>query len=241
MPFYYRDVTFSSLMSFYYRGVTFSSLISFYYRDVTFSSLMSFYYRGVTFSTLISFYYRDVTFSSLIPFYYCDVTFSSLMSFYCCDMTFPTLISFYYRDVTFSSLRWCDISFLDIILLAWWNIFYYYLFIVRELWLAERRVCMRVCKHGCDVKMFCFSRANHASTNLKKVLSWKTRQVYFIYPFPRRLKLEKSLETCCVNFFFAWADILSEKNPYFGKHFFFGKTKTDYTTGDLNSRYEGRV
>ena len=37
--------------------------------------------------------------------------------------------------------------------------------IVRALWLAERRVCMRVCKHGCDVKMFCFSRANHASTN----------------------------------------------------------------------------
>ena len=27
---------------------------------------------------------------------------------------------------------------------------------------------MRVCKHGCDVKMFCFSRANHASTHLKK-------------------------------------------------------------------------
>ena len=50
--------------------------------------------------------------------------------------------------------------------------------------------------------MFYFSRANHASTNLKKALSWKIRrQVYFIYPFPRRLKLGKSLETCCVNFF----------------------------------------
>ena len=70
--------------------------------------------------------------------------------------------------------------------------------IVRVLWLAERRVCMRVCKHGCDVKMFWFSRANHASTNLKKVLSWKPRQVYIIYPFPRRLKLRKSLGTCCV-------------------------------------------
>ena len=74
--------------------------------------------------------------------------------------------------------------------------------IVRALWLAERRVCMRVCKHGCGVKMFCFSRANHASTNLKKVLSWKPRQVYFIHPFPRRLKLGKSLERCCVIFFF---------------------------------------
>ena len=39
--------------------------------------------------------------------------------------------------------------------------------------LAEMCVCMRVCKHGCGVKMFCTSCANHASTNLKKVLSWK--------------------------------------------------------------------
>ena len=68
-------------------------------------------------------------------------------------------------------------------------------------WLAKRHVCMRVCKHSYDVKMFCFSNANHANTNLKKVLSWKTRQDYFIYPFPCWLKLGKSLETCCVNFF----------------------------------------
>ena len=27
---------------------------------------------------------------------------------------------------------------------------------------------MRVCKRGCGVKLFCFSRANHASTNLEK-------------------------------------------------------------------------
>ena len=45
--------------------------------------------------------------------------------------------------------------------------------IVRAFWLAERSVCMRVCKHGCGVKMFCFSRANHASTNLKKFSSSK--------------------------------------------------------------------
>ena len=40
--------------------------------------------------------------------------------------------------------------------------------IVRALGLAERRVCIRICKHGCDFMMFC---SNHASTNLKKVLS----------------------------------------------------------------------
>ena len=45
--------------------------------------------------------------------------------------------------------------------------------IVRALWLAERSVCMRVCKHGCGVKLFGFSRANHAITNLKKFLSSK--------------------------------------------------------------------
>ena len=42
---------------------------------------------------------------------------------------------------------------------------------------VERRVCMRVCKHGCDVKIFCFSRANHISTNLKKFLSSKLDKV----------------------------------------------------------------
>ena len=32
---------------------------------------------------------------------------------------------------------------------------------------TERSVCIRVCKHGCGVKMFRFSRADHASTNSK--------------------------------------------------------------------------
>ena len=37
-----------------------------------------------------------------------------------------------------------------------------------------REECLqRVCKHGFDIKMFCFSRANHASTNLKKFSSSK--------------------------------------------------------------------
>ena len=40
-------------------------------------------------------------------------------------------------------------------------------------WLAVRSVCVRVCKHGCGVKMFCFLWANHASTNLKKFFSSK--------------------------------------------------------------------
>ena len=66
---------------------------------------------------------------------------------------------------------------------------------------------MRVCKHGCDVKMFCFSRANHVSTNLKKFFSSELDKVtsrgpgYFFYPFLRRMKLGKSLQTSRVNFF----------------------------------------
>ena len=60
---------------------------------------------------------------------------------------------------------------------------------------------MRVCKHGFDVKMFCFSCANHASTNLKKFSSSKLDEFYSVYPFLRRLELGKSLQRRCVNFF----------------------------------------
>ena len=67
-----------------------------------------------------------------------------------------------------------------------------------------------------------FSRANHASTNFKKFLSWKTRQVYLIYPFPRRLKLGESLETCSVNFFrLSWH--FKREEPSFWKASFLQK------------------
>ena len=56
--------------------------------------------------------------------------------------------------------------------------------IVSALWLAERIVGMRVCKHGCDVKVFRFSRANHGSTNLIKFLSTKLDKfTLFTYSF----------------------------------------------------------
>ena len=62
--------------------------------------------------------------------------------------------------------------------------------IVRALWLAERRVCMGVCKHGWDVKMFCFSRANQASTNLKTFLSWKLHK-FTLLPIPSSVETWK--------------------------------------------------
>ena len=62
--------------------------------------------------------------------------------------------------------------------------------------------------------MFCFSRANQANTNLKKLLSQKLDKFNLLTHSPRRLRLGKSLQ----NMLFALADVLSEKNPYFGKH-----------------------
>ena len=62
--------------------------------------------------------------------------------------------------------------------------------IVCALWLADRRVCMRVCKHGCGVKMFCFSRANHAITKLIWKRFWveNSTHLLYLYPFPHQLK-----------------------------------------------------
>ena len=74
--------------------------------------------------------------------------------------------------------------------------------IVCALWLAKRSVCiMRVCKHGCGVKMFCSSRAKSRKHEFEKVFKFKTPKVYFIYSFLRRLKLGKSLQRRSVNFF----------------------------------------
>ena len=42
---------------------------------------------------------------------------------------------------------------------------------------------MRVYKHGCGVKMFCFSRAYHASTNLKKFSSSNSTSLLYL-PIP---------------------------------------------------------
>ena len=72
--------------------------------------------------------------------------------------------------------------------------------IERALWLAERRVCTRVCKHGCDVKMFCFSRANHASTSLKKFFGWNSTRLLYL-PVPLSGETWKIFTNTCVNFF----------------------------------------
>ena len=96
--------------------------------------------------------------------------------------------------------------------------------IVHAHWLVERSVCMRVWKHGCDVKMFC---AHHASTNLKMFLTRKLGKFTLCTHSLVGWNWENLYKTCRVNFFFALADILREKNPYF-RNLLFCKTKTDY-------------
>jgi len=54
---------------------------------------------------------------------------------------------------------------------------------------------MRVCKNGCEVTVFCFSRANQQARIWKSFRVFNSK-VYFIYPFSRRLKRGKSLQTC---------------------------------------------
>ena len=98
--------------------------------------------------------------------------------------------------------------------------------IVRALWLAERRVCRTVCKHGCDVKMLCFSRANHASTNFKKKNEFKTWQ-FTLFTIPSSAETWKIFTNKLCQYFSTFADILSEKNPYIGRHLFC-KTRTEY-------------
>ena len=84
---------------------------------------------------------------------------------------------------------------------------------MRTLWLGERCICMRVSKHGCDIKMFCFLRANRTSTNLKSFWVENSTSL-LIYPFPHWLKLRKSLQTCCVNFFLLSWHFKREKSVF---------------------------
>ena len=75
---------------------------------------------------------------------------------------------------------------------------------------------MRVCKHGCGVKLFGFSRANHAST---KIRVQNSKSLLYL-PIPSSAETWKIVTKKVCTFFFAKLTVLSEKNPYFGKHLF---------------------
>ena len=98
--------------------------------------------------------------------------------------------------------------------------------IVRVLWLAERSVCMRVCKHGCGFKMFCFSRASHASTNLKKFSSSKLHKfTLFTHSFVGWNLENRCKEGVSIFFRLSW-HFMREKSVFWKASFC--KTRTDY-------------
>ena len=97
------------------------------------------------------------------------------------------------------------------------------------LWLAKRHVCMRVCKHGCDIKMFCFSCANHASSNLKSF--WVQNSTSFLYlPIPSLAETWKILANKLCQFCFClyW---------HFCLFIFFVQKKTKYTSAEDKISY----
>ena len=98
--------------------------------------------------------------------------------------------------------------------------------IARALWLAERRVYTRVCKHDCGVKMFCFSRANQVRTNLKKFLSSKLDKVtLFTHSFVG-WNLENLYKQAVSTFFRLSWHFKREKSVFWKASFC--KTMTDY-------------
>ena len=97
--------------------------------------------------------------------------------------------------------------------------------IVGALWLVERRVCMRVCKHGCDVKMFAFRALITRKHEFEKDFELKNSTSLLYLPISSSVETWKIFRNMLGPFIFAWANILSEKNPYFGKHLF---CKTKY-------------
>lgn len=71
----------------------------------------------------------------------------------------------------------------------------------RALWLAERRVWVRVCQNSCDVKMFAFS-ASITQIRIRKSLLIKNWTTLLYLPIPSsRLMLRKSLQEFCANYF----------------------------------------
>ena len=75
--------------------------------------------------------------------------------------------------------------------------------IVRALWLAERRVCMGVCKHVWDVKMFCFSRVLIRKAQIWKC-SWVEISISLLYlPIPLSVETWKIFTKHALSIFFS--------------------------------------
>ena len=88
---------------------------------------------------------------------------------------------------------------------------------------------MRVCKHGCDIKMFCFSCANHASSNLKSFLVQNSTSFLYL-PIPSLAETWKILANKLCQFCFClyW---------HFCLFIFFVQKKTKYTSAEDKISY----
>ena len=148
-----------------------------------------------------------------------------------CHITWPMLcyITFvmlcYITCVMLCYITWVMLCYITCIMLCYITC-YKITKIVRALWLAERGVCMRVRKYACGVKMFCFSRANHANTNLKTFSSRKLDKLtLFTHSF-----VGWNLENCCkegVSIFIRLSWHFKGEKSVFWKASFC-KTRTDY-------------
>ena len=127
------------------------------------------------------------------------------------------------------------ISFIPCFIYLFWNIcilclvnlIYKITKIVRALWFAERSVAGEFVNMVVASWCFAFRALITQARIWKKVLKFKTRQVYFIYPFLRWLKLGKSLQGKYVDFFFRLSWQLKREKSVFWKASFC-KTRTDY-------------
>ena len=99
--------------------------------------------------------------------------------------------------------------------------------IVHALWLAERSVCMRVCKHGCDIRCFAF-RALITQARIWKSFSDQNSTSLLIFPHSFiSWNLENLFKQAVSTFFrlswhFKWEKSVFWKAP-------FCKKRTDYT------------
>ena len=148
-----------------------------------------------------------------------------------CHITWPMLwyITFvmlcYITCVMLCYITWVMLCYITCIMLCYITC-YKITKIVRALWLAERGVCMRVCKHGCGVKMFCFSRANHASTNVKTFSSKKLDKLtLFTHSFVGWNLENRYKEGVSVLIRLSW-HFKGEKSVFWKASFC--KTRTDY-------------
>ena len=96
---------------------------------------------------------------------------------------------------------------------------------IGALWLAKRSVCMRVCKHGCGIKMFCFSYTNHTSTNLKKFSSSNLDNTLFNDSFVGWNLENRYKHGVSIIFHLSW-HFKREKSVFWKASFC--KTRTDY-------------